>query len=476
MSSEQPFLGADSALHWWPATRLSSALHAGELSAVEVMSATLDRIDAINDTLNVIVHQASRAECLALAEAADRARATGEPLGLLHGLPIAIKDLNDVAGMPTSHGSRAFAGGPPKTTDAPHVAKLRQAGALIIGKTNTPEFGVGTVTWNDVFGVTRNPFDPARHAGGSSGGVAAVAAGMIPLCDGSDSGGSLRYPASFCNAVGLRTTPGMVPGNFGGNSWDPHAVHGPLARNCEDAALMLHAMSGADPSAPLSVGRHLGAPALSAAEGPIRLAWSDCLGGLPVSTEVREVMVGARATLEAAGIQTVDVEVDFDGADWAWQVIEMFGWYSLLGERPMQNPELYRDDFVRNVREASAYTTHELASAFARRYRLYTEFTSLLTTFDGFVCPTAPVVAPAADLPWVDEVAGVHFDRYLLWQRLACRLTTTSHPVLAMQAGFAGHLPVGMQVVGGYGRDWGLLALGARLEAILGVAGVHPDL
>lgn len=476
MSSDRLSPGGDSALHWWSATRLHTALRAGELSAVEVMTAALDRIDAVNDTLNVIVYRLPRRECLALAEEADRARMAGEPVGPLHGLPIAIKDLNDVAGMPTSQGSRAFAGGPPKTADSPHVGKLRHAGALIIGKTNTPEFGVGTVTWNDVFGVTRNPFDATRHAGGSSGGVAAVAAGMIPLCDGSDSGGSLRYPSSFCNAVGLRTTPGVVPGNFGGNSWDPHAVHGPMARNCADAALLLHAMSGADAAAPLSVGKQGTAPPLTAPDGPIRLAWSDDLGGLPVSAEVHEVMARARTALEATGIETVDVHIDFAGADRAWQVIEMFGWYSLLGESPIEHPELYRDDFVYNVREASAYSTHDLSSAFALRYRLYSEFTSLLDTFDGFVCPTAPVVAPPAELPWVDEVAGVRFDRYLLWQRLACRLTTTSHPVLALPAGFAGHLPVGLQVVGGYGRDWELLALGAHLEAILGVADVHPDL
>ncbi|HEY0187735.1 MAG TPA: amidase [Cellulomonas sp.] len=465
------------ALHWWSAVRLRDAMAAGELTAVEVMTAFLDRIDAVNDAVNVLVFRLPRPDCLALAAAADARRAAGEPLGPLHGLPIAIKDLVDVAGMPTSRGSRAFAGGGPRPADAPHVARLRENGALIIGKTNSPEFGVGTVTFNDVFGITRNPFDLTRHAGGSSGGTAAVAAGMLPLVDGSDSGGSLRYPASFCNAVGLRTSPGTVPGDFGATSWEPHSVHGPVARTCRDAALMLQGMSGAHPAGPLSVDRGQVGPLGAPGTGPLRLAWSADLGGLPVSSEVRLVVASARDRLEAAGVEVVDVDVDFTGVDDAWQVIEMFGWFTLLGDDPVHHPERYRDDFVRNVTEAGAYSTTQLSDALTRRYALHQEFAALLRDFDGFVCPATPVPAPPAEDLWVAEVDGTRFDRYLQWQRLACRLTVTAHPVLALGAGFTDQgLPVGIQVVGRYGQDLDLLALGDRLEPVLGVRDVHPDL
>ncbi|MBK0418786.1 amidase [Leucobacter sp. CSA1] len=470
---EQP---GEAPLIWWSAEDLRDAIAEGTLTAEEVMSAFLDRIDTVNDEINVLVFQLPREECLELAREADRRRETGEALGPLHGLPIAVKDLVDVRGMPTSQGSRAFANGSPVAADAPHVGLMREAGALIIGKTNSPEFGVGTLTWNDVFGITRNPYDTSRHAGGSSGGVAAVAAGMLPLCDGSDSGGSLRYPAAFCNAVGLRTTPGTVPGTFGGNSWDPHSVYGPMARSCSDAALLLDAMRGAHPAAPLSrLGEAHGAEGEERGRA-IRLAWSDDLGGLPVSAEVRETLADARRRLVEAGVQIVDVNVDLDGVDRAWEIIELFGWYSLLGADPLERPELYRDDFLRNVSEAADFTSDDLATAFARRYRLYTQFAALLEDFDGFVCPATPVVAPPAEVLWVDEVDGVEFSRYFEWQRLACRLTMTGHPVLAMPAGFSGGLPVGMQVVGSYGGDRELLALGSALEEVLGMGRVLPQL
>ncbi len=460
-------------LHWTSATALADGLASGELSAVEVMEHHLDRMDELDGEINVMAYRLPRSQALELAAEADRARAAGEALGPLHGLPIAIKDLVDVAGMPTDRGARAFAGRGPQAQDAPHVGMLRAAGALIVGKTNAPSFGVGTVTWNDVHGTTRNPWDTSRHAGGSTGGGAAVAAGMLPLVDGSDSGGSLRYPASFMNIVGLRTSPGVVPAVAGGGSWEPHSVNGPMARSCRDAALMLTAMSGRHPAAPLS--EFATATTRLEGQGPerIRLAWSDDLG-LPVAPEVRAALAGARATLEAAGVEVVDVELDFDGVDETWQTIEMFGWFSLLGDDPIERPEVYRDDVTRNVREAREYSASQLRAAFARRYEQFEQMVALLEDFDGFVCPGAPVVAPDAELPWVKEIDGTTFDRYFQWQRMACRLVPSSHPVLAMGAAFADGLPVGIQVVGKAGRDVELLALGDRLEGILGVRDLHP--
>ncbi len=198
-------------LYFRSATDLARLLKAREISAVEVMKAFLGRIEETNPRVNAIVSMLPESEALALAEKADKMAASGETLGILHGLPIAVKDLNKVKGFPTRFGSRNHLNDPPAETDAVFVSRLKAAGALVIGKTNTPEYGVGTLAFNDVFGVTRNPWDLTRHGGGSSGAGAAVAAGMLPFADGSDSGGSIRYPSSFCNTVGLRTSPGRVP-------------------------------------------------------------------------------------------------------------------------------------------------------------------------------------------------------------------------------------------------------------------------
>ncbi len=194
---------AETPLYYRSARELAALIKNHELSAVEVMKAFLARIEEANSKLNVIVSRLPESEALKLAESADRAIAADEPTGPLHGLPTAVKDLNAVKGFPTRFGSRAHLADPPCEHDAGFVARIRRAGALIIGKTNAPEYGVGTLTFNEVFGVTRNPWDLTRHAGGSSGAGAAVAAGLLPIADGSDSGGSIRYPASFCNIVGL---------------------------------------------------------------------------------------------------------------------------------------------------------------------------------------------------------------------------------------------------------------------------------
>ncbi|MFT4043698.1 MAG: amidase family protein, partial [Gordonia sp. (in: high G+C Gram-positive bacteria)] len=210
-------------LYRWSARALAAGIAAREISAVEVMTAHLDRIAEVEPDVAAFVSMLPRAQAMDMARAADRAVAAGEHLGPLHGLPTGVKDLIDVAGLATSHGSAAYLDAVPATRDSVLAERLRAAGALIIGKTNTPEVGLGTLTFNPVRGVCRNPWDLSRHAGGSSGGAgAALAAGMLPIADGSDSGGSIRYPASFCNIVGLRPTPGTVPTGRLGNGWDPH--------------------------------------------------------------------------------------------------------------------------------------------------------------------------------------------------------------------------------------------------------------
>ncbi|MDQ7903666.1 amidase family protein [Phytohabitans sp. ZYX-F-186] len=467
-------------LYWWSARDLAAAIRRRELSAREVMRAHLDRIEEVNDRIRAVVSPLPASAALRLADEADRAAARGDALGPLHGLPTAVKDLMDVRGFPTTHGSAAHAGAPPATVDSVLAARLRAAGALIIGKTNTPEHGLGTLTFNPLFGTTVTPWDLTRHAGGSSGGAAAaLAAGMLPIADGSDSGGSLRYPAAFCNVAGLRPTPGTVPSGRRGDGWSPHAVLGPMGRDCADAALLLSAISGLDPGWPLSWVEDPGALAdLEPVDlSRVRLAWSADAGGLEVSAEVRQVHAAARAALVRAGATVVDAEPDFTHADRLWETVETFEFFAGGRSDVDADPGGYRPDYLRNVEQGRRTTAADLAEALARRTDLFRDTARLLADHDALVLPAAPVVPPPVEVEWVEAVGGVAYDRYFRWQRMANRITATGHPALVTPGGWTpAGLPVGLQVVGRYRGDRRLLSLGAAIERALGHAGRRPPL
>lgn len=469
---------SDTPLHYWDAIDLARAIRTREVSAVEVMQAHLDRIEEVNPTINSIVAPVPASQALAAAEAADAAVARGDELGVLHGLPTAVKDLLDVEGLPTTYGSAAFADAAPATRDSLLVRRVREAGAIVIGKTNTPEHGVGTLTFNPVYGITRNPWDTSRHGGGSSGAGAAVASGMLPIADGSDSGGSLRYPSSFCNTVGLRPTAGLVPSDAAGSGWSPHSVLGPMARTSRDTGLMLAGIAGPDAAAPLSLDQD---PSVFADIHPraikgLRIAWSQDADGLPVDPEVREAYAQARGRLEALGAIIDDVEIDFSDADEAWEIVEMFGFFSFGWPGVESTPELYRPDFVRNVQQGGAFTAKEIAHGLALRTEITRRTARLLQDYDVFVTPATPVTAPDAQLEWVHEIDGVSFDRYFRWQRMANRITMTSHPALITPGGFtATGMPFGLQLVGRMRRDAELLGIGAGIEAATGFVTRHPS-
>lgn len=459
---------------------LAAAVASGEVSAVEVMRAHLERIEERNPTIRAVVSQQPDSVSLAAASDADRrtaeARAAGEPLPPLHGLPTAVKDLMDVAGFPTTNGSAAFADAAPAAHDSVLATLLRQSGALIIGKTNTPEMGQGVLTFNPVFGTTVNPWDVSRHAGGSSGGAAAaLAARMLPIADGSDSGGSLRYPAAFCNVVGVRPSPGRVASGRTGNAWTPHGVTGPMARDSADAALFLDALSVEKSVWPLSsLPVHAARPV--SVEG-LRIAWSDDAGGLPIDPAVRAVHAAFAAQLAGLGAVLEADEPDFAGADEAWETIETFEFF--LGGRHAVDAGAtgFRPDYVRNVEQGRATTATQLADAYERRTRLFRDTARVLETHDVLILPATPVVAPPADLEWVPSVDGHDFDRYFTWQMLANRLTLTAHPVVVTSAGFTPEgLPVGVQVVGRHGREAQLLAVTRALEEATGWIARAPSL
>jgi amidase len=458
---------------------LAGAIARRELSAVEVLGAFLDRIDAVDGAVNAITTRVPRPEAIAAARVADAQTRAGGPLGPLHGLPIAVKDLMDVAGLPTTHGAVPYRDAPPATADSMLAARLRAAGAIFVGKTNTPEHGLGTLTFNDIFGPTRSPWDLSMNAGGSSGGAAAaVAARMLPLADGSDSGGSLRYPAAFCGVVGLRPAPGRVPSGRPGDAWSPHGVLGPIARDAADAGLLLSAMAGRDDRAPLSLD---GDPAvfadISASDlTGVRIAWAPSAGGLPVEAEVLAVLERLREQLIAAGAEVEEIDADFFAdMDDCWQIIEMLGFFEFGAADVAGYGAQMSPDLVANVAEGGRLSAAEIVRGQALRTEIFRRTVTLLECYDLLATAATPVVSVPADVRWPMEVAGTPMGRYFDWQRLACRITVTAHPALSVPAGFSAQgFPVGIQLVGRHRGELALLRHAAAIEALTGVPATAP--
>jgi amidase len=463
------------------AQALTRAIRERALSSVEVVGAFLDRIDAVEDRVGAFTTRVARSDALRAAADADAAIAAGEQLGPLHGLPIAVKDLMDVAGLPTTHGAVPYADAPPAAADSLMAGRLRAAGVIFVGKTNTPEHGLGTLTFNDVVGVTRNPWDLSMNSGGSSGGAAAaVAAGMLPLADGSDSGGSIRYPAAFCNLVGLRPSPGRVASGRRGDGWSPHGVVGPIARTARDAGLLLAGLAGADDRAPLSLGDDPGpfADVTPTSLSGLRVAWSPTGGGLPVEPEVLRVLADLRARLLAHGaiVQEIDDEL-FGDADECWQIIEMLGFLEFGAGDVARHGDAMSPDLVRNVEEGRALSAEQIVRGLSLRTEIFRRTAGLLRDHDVLALPATPLVSVPAEVRWPREVAGVPCARYFEWQRLACRVTVTAHPALSVPAGFsAGGLPVGLQLVGRHRGELALLEVAAAIEAVTGCHERRPQL
>jgi amidase len=436
------------------------------VSARELVQAHLDRIAAVDPQLNAIVTLDPEAG-LAAADAADRALAGGEEPGPLHGLPVAIKDVEDVAGMRTTYGSTLYADHVPDA-DAEIVTRLRRAGAIVIGKTNTPEFGAGSQTFNAVFGATRNPYDLTRTPGGSSGGAAAaVAAHLLPFADGSDLGGSIRNPSSFCSVVGLRPTPGRVPDPLA-PPWDPQPVLGPIARNAADAALFLQAVAGPHPGAPLSLPEppeHFAQP-LAPPPAGLRIAWSRNLGDLPIEPEVTAALETMRAALEALGCRVEEVEPELPGADEAFEVMRGVGYAGGFGE--LLETGALKATIVENTRYGLALTGAQLARATALQAEVFHAMRALLTRYDALALPAVQVVPFDVEIEWPREVAGVAMGSYIEWMRACSRITVTAHPAISVPGAFTPDgLPVGLQIVAARGGELDLLGLAAALEDVL---------
>ncbi|WP_245651505.1 amidase [Streptosporangium amethystogenes] len=460
-------------MHYLTATEMLELLRTRQVSAVELLEAHLRRIEEVNPEVNAIVTltaERARRE----AEEADRDLARGHWRGPLHGLPVAHKDLADTAGIRTTYGSPLFADHVPDT-DAPIVRRMREAGAITVGKTNTPEFGTGSHTVNEIFGATRNPYDLTSSAGGSSGGAAAaLATGMVALADGSDMGGSLRNPASFCNVAGLRPTPGRVPAPSAVAAWFTLGVPGPMARTAGDLALLMSAIAGFDASSPLSIAESgtVFAGPLEVDLTGLRVAWSPDLGGLPVDAETAQVTAAAPAVLAELGARVEQVELDLSDAEDAFRIYR--AWYYALcyGDLPQ---ERLGANVRWNVERGREVTGADLARAERLRSGLYRRMDTFFGTYDFLIAPVSQVPPFPVDAPYVSEINGQALPDYLAWMRSAYWISVLHAPAASVPCGFTSHgLPVGVQIVGRPFADMAVLRLAHAFERATGHGARRP--
>jgi amidase len=445
------------------AVELARLLATGQVSAREVLDEHLTRIDDVNPTVNAIVTFALE-RALEDAVRADAAHARGESLGVLHGLPIAHKDLADTAGIRTTMGSPILADNVPRV-DELMIARLRAAGCVTLGKTNTPEFGAGSHTFNPMFGVTRNPYDPSRSAGGSSGGAAAaLASGMVPIADGSDLGGSLRNPASFCNVLGLRPTPGTVPSWPSSDPWDPLATEGPMGRCAADVALLLTAIAGPHPQVPLRGARGPFTP-LDRSLAGLRIAWSPDAGGLPVEPAVRRALSGVPHRLRGHGCVVEEAFPDLRHAGRTFQTLRAVGFERNLGQLYDLRPDDLKDTIRWNVELARRLTAADVGVALRERAALQERVRRFFETYDVIALPTVQVVPFPVELDWVHEIDGIPLDNYLQWMQSCTDITVTGCPAMSVPAGFTPEgLPVGLQLVAPVGAELLLLQIAHSLD------------
>ena len=432
------------------ATELVELIATRKVNPREVLDAHLAVIERLNPKLNAVVtlviDQAREA-----ARAAETTIARGEKPGTLHGLPILIKDVTLTQGIRTTFGSPLFHDFVPNE-DAEVVRRLKAAGAVILGKTNTPEFATGANTVNDVFGATRNPWNPALSPAGSSGGSAvAVATGMVPLAQGTDFGCSIRIPAAFCGIVGIRPTPGLTPNYPMALAWDPGQVHGPLARSAEDAALMLDAMVGFSTLSPISV-----APPWASAHAIVaqardarglRIAYASDIAGIGVDAEIDGICRSTASRLADAGARVEEIKFDVsDGRDpyQAWRGLWM------VGQRVehLAQLEAFGENLRGNVERGLAVTTLELAEAERKRHEVFQRFRRLFESYDLLLTPAAPVKPYPVEMNFPNELNGRSFENYVDWIAPAFLVTLVSLPAASVPAGKTrDNLPVGLQIV-----------------------------
>jgi amidase len=469
------------------AVALADAIRSRQISCVEVMTAYLDHIEKINPRVNAIVALQDRPALLAQSEERDRQVKRGELLGPLHGFPHAVKDLEHVKGMRTTMGSPIYKDFVP-AADGIMVERLRKSGALFIGKTNTPEFGLGSHTYNPVYGATRNAYDQSRSAGGSSGGGAvSLALRMLPVADGSDFGGSLRNPAGWNNVFGFRTSPGLVPASELDGFFPTMSVVGPMARNVPDLAMLLSVQAGYDSRVPQSLvgDASVFQRRLESDLRAKRIAWSGSFRGyLPFEPGVLEVCRSALKVFEAMGCTVEEAQPDYS-IDAVWRAwLKLRAWQTGGGllefyKDPLKRA-LLKPEAIFEVESGLKLSAFDVAAAMAVRTEWYQAVRRFFETYDYFIVPTAQLFPFDVDLHWPHEIAGTKMQTYHEWMKCVLPITMSGCPALAVPAGFgSGGLPVGLQIVApmhgelsclqlAFGYDTATSWSSKRLPALLG--------
>ncbi len=458
------------------ATEMAQRIRRKQLSAREVLEAHLKQIERLNPKVNAIVTLVAE-QAMARAKQLDESAAKGRFAGPLHGLPTAHKDLLDTKGIRTTYGSPIFRDHVPQA-DALLAERVRAAGAVLVGKTNTPEFGAGSQTFNKVFGATHNPHDLTKTCGGSSGGAAvSLACGMLPIADGSDMGGSLRNPASFCGVVGFRTSPGRVPSVPAKTAWSALSVLGPMGRNVSDVALLLSAMAGPDGRSAMSLddpGARFAEPLGREFKGA-RVAWCGGLAGAVFEKRVMDVVARQRKTFESLGCTVEEAQPDLSGADDVFKTYRALSFYSSYGALLGAHRAELKDTVIEEIERGAKLTPADLARADLAWARLLDRVGTFMAKYEYFVLPTVQVAPFDVSKPYPHEIEGVKMASYIDWMKSCYQVTVTGLPAISVPAGFTAEgLPVGIQIVGRHHADFSVLQMGHAFEQASGVERRRP--
>ncbi len=461
------------------ATDLAAMIREKKLSAREVMEVHLRQIARVNPKVNAIVTLVDQDRLMAQARTADDLIAKGQLLGPLHGLPVAVKDLTETKGIRTTYGSPLYRDFVPDY-DALVVERMKNAGAIVVGKTNTPEFGMGSQTFNPVFGATLNPYDVTKTCGGSTGGGAvALACGMAPLASGTDMGGSLRNPANFCNVVGIRPSPGRVPnGPSKQLGWSTLSVSGPMARNVADCALLLGVLAGFDRRSPLSIaqsGSQFLQPLGERNFRGVRVAMIKDLG-LPWESAVKTAFAAQRKIFESLGCVVEEAEPDLQAANecflaWRHWVLEL-----QLGETVDAHPDQVNAYGHWHVEEGRKLTGPYMSRIEAKRTALYQRLRQFMEKYEFLLLPVNQVLPFDVNTRYPAEIAGVKMENYIAWMKSTYYISIVGNPALSVPCAFSdGGLPIGIQIVGRHNDDWGVLQLGYAFEQATNIGERQPD-